>query len=99
MRGSDSVQLAARLRQDYSDTVYFNRSREWADWCERASMSQMSDLQHRLRLSHAITRRSVELDVSKEEQRPWTPKVAMKVRKQFQRQVTSRLLERPNFVV
>ncbi len=81
--GLDCVQRGARHRQDCSDTVCFSRSREWADWYQRASVSQMADLQHRLRLYHAIASRSVELDMIKKEQRLWTPKAAMQVLQQF----------------
>jgi hypothetical protein len=84
---------ATQLKEEYRKTKHFIRSREWGHWYERAFVTQLAEHQSKLRETKGITQGSIERELSHEQARPWTPKLAKLVKRSFQRQVTKHLAD------
>ena len=95
--GLDCSRRAEDLRLAYANTRHFVRSREWSDWYAKAAVTQMAALQTKLRQSNGMRGHSVGEGISCDVQRPWPTEATIKVRKQFQRNVTDRLREKSIF--
>ena len=81
------------LRESFRNTAFFERSRDWASWHDKASVHQMSRLLMQLRQAHGITRFRIEDSITKGEPRPWSTEIALKVQKSFQKHATEKLYQ------
>ena len=89
--GLRAEQHSAKLREAYTHSPHFSRTRDWGHWFDRAFVHQLAEHIRRCRPEDGITQFRVEEHLAKSSPRPWSPQVAALVKKSFQREVTSRL--------
>ena len=84
-RRSDILQAA------YRHSPHFDRAREWSHWFDRAFVHQLANHIKSCRSEQGISRRQVEEHLTKGCPRPWTPQMEAAVKRNFQKEVHSRM--------
>lgn len=95
--GLHAEEKSSELRTAYSQTTHFNRSRDWGDWFDRATVHQMAGLARRLRHNSGITRHRVESKLAMDSPRPWQLVTTRRVQKGFQKAVTQQLRQHTTY--
>ena len=82
-----------QLKAAYRGTIFFNRSRQWADWYDRAAVQQMVAAAEQARRVHGFSRQSIVQTIAGATPHPWEQKVHAKVDKNMQKQIYMELLK------